>query len=378
MKRLSFLIVLIAVCAWGQETSGQTEVFYDSTRNVIYGTASTTADYNTQFYYGVETNSTMFMGGQYTGSQFGQPTAYLETPASPGYEVVMDTTHIVYAYYTSDTYYWYDPYGYDLIIDDFAPAQEGPTYTIYNWPAPIIVTTVITQIVGDQQSEGRLRAPGTPLDFQAEVKAFIPPLYVNGPEGPCGVGPRQAIYAGDNRLYSRASLAYRGAQFVTLLPQFSGMYNPQSLTGITQRYASDAIAPDGQSLYRDQVLHDCYLLDDQGQASTSGMSINVTNPQSNVMTANFNAAIGNPLEPPGFTPTIAWGLAVQVSQTNPNAPTYAIAGAVTCYPGFEVYIGSQLIFGYIPPNNSVVYLAACLTGINAPVQVSGSGNISGN
>lgn len=106
------------------------------------------------------------------------------------------------------------------------------------------------------------------------------------------------------------------------------------------------------------------------------MSINVNSPQPNVMVANFNASIANPLEPPGFTPTISWGLAVQVSQTDPNAPTYQIAGAVTCYPAFEVYIGPQAIFQYTPPQNSVGYVAGCLTGTYAPVQVSGSGSIS--
>ncbi|HLI83862.1 MAG TPA: hypothetical protein VKV17_08085 [Bryobacteraceae bacterium] len=302
----------------------------------------------------------MFKGGQYTGSQFGQPTAYLETSADPGYEVTMDTTHIVYAYYTSETYYWYDPYGYDLVMNTGEPYEEIPDYTIYIWPAPIVVTTVITQIVGDQQSAASMRAPGTPVDFQLSVKAFIPPLYVDGPEGYCVPSPWLAIYAGDNRSYSRASLAYRGYQFVTLLPQYGGIVNPQSLTGITERYASDAIAPNGQTLYKDTVLHDCYLLDNQGQASSTGMSVNVTQPQSNVMTANFNASIGNPLEPPGFTPTITWGAAVQVSQTNPNAPTYAVSGAATCYPAFEVYIDGQLIYGYTPPSNSVGYLAACL------------------
>ena len=56
MRRILCFLPLIA-CAGllhAQQSSGQTDMFYDSGQNLVYAVASVDADYYTQYYYSVE------------------------------------------------------------------------------------------------------------------------------------------------------------------------------------------------------------------------------------------------------------------------------------------------------------------------------------
>jgi hypothetical protein len=371
-------------CAIAQQTIGQTDVYYDSGRNVVYSVASTTADYNTQYWYTTWATSTMFNGGNYVGIDSQQGTStYLETPATPGYEVVVYTTHIISALYyvyevnyscTVDCYDWYDAYGYQLINNGGNPSSEGPTWTNWTWNAPVIYASVVSQIVVDQQSGGRFRPSGTPYNFDVRLRSFIPPLYVTGPESYCIPYPyKSVLYNGNDRNYDPWSAEYKGHQSVTLVPAYVLAAIPVNDVGITRRYASDALY--GSVLKVDTVFHDCYLLDDVGLASNSGMYQIYGSPGSGQESVQFYGSITNPLTPEGFTPSIDWNVSILVNNSNPSAPTHRITGWSDCFPGWEAYIGNQQIWGNLPMGYDVATITNCLYGFYPPAQISDSGPI---
>jgi hypothetical protein len=63
------------------------------------------------------------------------------------------------------------------------------------------------------------------------------------------------------------------------------------------------------------------------------------------------------------TPPIYWDVTFSISTSNPAYPAYSLQYTHTCYPAFEAYIGSQLVYGYKPSPNNWFYVANCLAGI---------------
>ena len=389
MKFSSLLVpVACCTCAVADQTVGQTDVYYDSGRNVVYAVASTNADYNSQYWYEPWTYTALFNGGQSYNWDSEPASTYVETPAQAGYEVVAETTHtlsVTYQEYqvdtscTADCYDWADVSGYQL-IDNGGDPDWGPTWTVWVWAAPIVYTTVVNQIVVDQQSGGRYRPAGPPATFDLRLRSFIPPLYVVGPEPYCfPFTNKSVLYNGNNRSFDPWSAEYKGHQSVTLVPAGPLALIPVNDVGATERFASDAVyqGPYGQTLKWDSVLHDCFLLDDYGQTDNSLMRQQYFNPGQNQQSVQFSGSITNPLTPDWATPSIDWNVSVRIDNSNAAAPTYGIVGQHDCFPAWEAYIGNQLINSYTPSDYSTATIAGCLSATwpYSPITVNQSGQI---
>jgi hypothetical protein len=116
-------------------------------------------------------------------------------------------------------------------------------------------------------------------------------------------------------------------------------------------------------------------LDDSGQEQNWGMNISYWSPGQGQKGAQFSGSIKNPLTPPDATPAIDWNVSVLANKSNPSAPTYTIAGAHDCFPGWEAYIGQQLIYSYTPSGYDVATIGFCLSGFYPQITVNGSGQI---
>lgn len=98
--RLNSILTLAAcgTCAVAQQTIGETDVYYDSGRNVVYAVGGTSADYDSQYYYSPWVYTALYGDGTYNWDSEPSST-YVETPATPGYQVVAESTHTLSAIY---------------------------------------------------------------------------------------------------------------------------------------------------------------------------------------------------------------------------------------------------------------------------------------
>jgi hypothetical protein len=87
--------------------------------------------------------------------------------------------------------------------------------------------------------------------------------------------------------------------------------------------------------------------------------------------------IKNPLTPDWATPSIDWNVSVRIDNSNPAAPKYGIIGQHDCFPAWEAYIGSKLIYSYPPSDYSATTIAGCLSATwpYNPINVNQSGPI---
>jgi hypothetical protein len=366
-----------------QEMDNQTDLYYDSERNVVVVTASSTVDYNTQYYYTPYVNTTVFnsTGGvawQYPDAW--QPV-YLEIAGAQGDEVIAESTHLLTAeYYTyeitgCDCSDYYDAYGYDLLAGTGDPSVNQPDFSLWVMYAPVIVTNIESQIIQSSASGGRLRPPGPPVNFDVAVRAFIAPLYVHGPEPYCSfLGDAGVLYNGNNRTYNRFSYAYKVHNSVMLLPNIGMGALPVTATGYSKRYQGLALSPDGTTLREDTVLHDCYLLDDGGQEQTFGMNIDLHSYAAQSITTHIYGSASNPLTPPAVTPSIDWDYWVTISTANPVSPQFSMSGSHDCFPAWEAYIGYTLINSYTPSDSSPATITYCLNGYGS-ITVNQSGTV---
>lgn len=381
---ISATVWMLGVSSAGaQQLSGETDLYYDSERNVVVVTASTTTDYNTQYYYLNYVNTTVFNSGGSAGWSFpdpGQPV-YLEVTGNPGDEVIAESTHLLaIQYYTyeitgCDCSDWYDAYGYDLQAGTGNPTVDQPNYNLWVMYAPVIVTNIESQIIESVSSGGRLRPPGNPGNFDVAVRAFIPPLYVHGPEPYCSFpGDAGVLYNGNNRTYNRFSSSYKVHNSVMLLPTIGMGTLKVTAVGFTKRYQGNAVSPDGMSLLEDTVLHDCYLLDDRGQEQNYGLQIDLASYGAQSVTTHIYGSAGNPLTPPALTPTIDWDYWLTISTVNPVSPQYSISGSHDCFPAWEAYIGYMPVDQYWPSDYSPATITYCLSGFGS-VTVNSSGTV---
>lgn len=119
LRHLPFLIlVILSGITHAQTTSGRTDAFYDTGRNVVVATASSTPDYSTQYYYRMRIRTALTKNDwvQATDAwgfsewEIGSGSTYAETSAEPGVEYsavsyhdgVMEyqTYEVVYGCYT--------------------------------------------------------------------------------------------------------------------------------------------------------------------------------------------------------------------------------------------------------------------------------------
>jgi hypothetical protein len=121
------------------------------------------------------------------------------------------------------------------------------------------VARIIEEVFDLGDSGGKQRAPGEAMDFDVAVRSFIPPPWIDGPDG-CGFGGRDVIYKGDKRSFQRLTWDVRTHSAVHLLPDQGsfGLNSKYNLTGQTRRYdKATGLGADGVTVLDDSVLHDC-------------------------------------------------------------------------------------------------------------------------
>lgn len=201
----------------------------------------------------------------------------------------------------------------------------------------------------------KFRVPGAPQDFDVQVRSFIPRPWVDSvfPVDYCGEPYHHVIYNGNGRGFARGSILNVKTHSNLFLRPDAGGQAPASnvyhYTGETERYEkATGLAPDGTTLVRDYVQHDCYKWDDYGWAPSSNLHVEVSgNAGTRLASAHFYGEAANPLV--SGSPPISWDISVSISnQTPPSLPSYTISYTHDCFPAFEVYIGSQMIYGRYP------------------------------
>ena len=395
MTRILRFLPLIA-CAGllhAQQSSGQTDMFYDDGQNLVYAVTSVDADYYTQYYYTVEMQTYITKLGYWLGTwesfgywstDYGSGGAVAVAPGEPGVELTAIsyyygvTRYMTYevVYGCWDCYDWYDAYGYSLIAGTGGP-WEGPTFSVWVWAAPLIIARILEETTDLGDGGAKFRPPGAPQDFDVQVRSFIPAPWVDSvfAVDSCGINPlHQVIYNGNNRGFARGTNYNVKTHSNLFLRPDAGGQAPGSYvyhyTGHTERYEkATGLAPDGITLLRDPVLHDCYKLDDSGFAPTGNLHADVSgNAGARLASAHFYGGAANPLV--FGAPEISWDISVSISNpTPPLLPSYTISYTHDCFPAFEVYIGSQGIHQSSPAGyDPVSDISYCLLGFG---QISG-------
>lgn len=150
---------------------------------------SLSPDYNTQYYYSIEMQTYLDKRGLvqdfgYWTSEWGSGGAVAATTAEPGVEY----TAIAYYYGTvkymtyevvygcGNCYDWYDAYGYQDLISQGGPVWEGPTFSVWVWAAPIIITRVVTEtwMLGDGGAKSR-----TPGQAPVGLRCCLPEFHTS-------------------------------------------------------------------------------------------------------------------------------------------------------------------------------------------------------
>jgi hypothetical protein len=275
----------------------------------------------------------------------------------------------------------YDPFNYDFVEENPGEGTTIPTWYSNVW-ATIVVATIarVASVISLGHNANAMTIPGgNPNTFDLKFRAFIPPAWVRGPD-PCLLVDNSGnlyvanwtIYGGDNRGFDPFSRNYRAhAEGVvsTLTGTWQGgtVYgsgrNPYYDAGITTRYAGDALAPDGFTLYSDYVYHDCHYTDNVFKEDNSHMSGSAQGGSGSV-TVNFYGDVNDQISDLGQnTPGLGYNVTyIIATNSNPAIPAYSFNYSHKCYPAYEAYIGTQQIYGYRPLSNNPFYISGCLFG----------------
>lgn len=207
--------------------------------------------------------------------------------------------------------------------------------------------------------------------FSVQYHAYIPVNYVSGPT-PClfyypGFGPIlwPSIYKGDG-----GSSTYRQMESVQITPAWQNYTNLIRATGETRNYGfgSPANGSTLSSLDEDGP-GDCYLFHASAHAGTGGLFFGASYSGSQA-TIHFYGGTANPLET--GSPEISMDVHTVVNGSNPQAPTAQVYFSHDCYPAHRVTVNGQIVYSYVPPDNSLYFIAQCLYGLG---QVSGQTSI---
>jgi hypothetical protein len=158
---------------------------------------------------------------------------------------------------------------------------------------------------------------------------------------------------------------------VTAVPDAAFNFPPLSDTGQTRNYGFGSPA-NGSTLSsgdEDGIPNDCYLWNAAGQAPHPWIA-SVTYPSAHQALVTFSGTASNPLEPQFGG--IQWSMLVKLDTSNPGAPAATVSYQNTCYPAHEIAVNGQVIYSYIPTNNSTTYIVSCLApGAFGALGVSG-------
>jgi hypothetical protein len=395
MKPLSFLCFLVFLslpACYGQVlTQARTDVYYDSGSNTVYQISSASIDYSTEYYYSLTITSYLRKNGFTAAYGYGSSdggsyaSSYAATPGESG--SFFDTISYYYLQVMYQTYEvlpgcgncydWYDPYDYSYIEQTGDSSSSGPSYSAWTWWPPIVVVRTYTNSIQLGTSGGGAQLPSPPSVFDVKLRSFIPPTWVNGPDTcfSSTYGVQGAVYHGDGRSFNPYTWDVRSHSEVMLVPSEGTGLSPTiyNYTGLSKRYAFDAVQPNG-SLQEDSVLNDCHYLDSEGFASTSNMHVDISG-GAPTAGAHMYGYAQNPVAPlPTLTPSIDWDFTVSISAANPSAPTYNVLLSHDCYPAFELYINNTPVYTRLPTDNNVSTITACLYGFGSisNYQVSGT------
>ena len=261
-------------------TVGRTDVYYDQATNKVYQISSGTLDYNTEYWYSLHISAVLGKNGftvapvaaDSNGTSYA--SAYSETQGETGAVFTASADYYLKAQYqTYETVPgcgscsdWYDPFNYSFVSQRGEVINSGITFSVWVWASPaIVVTRTVTDLIQLGSSGGRVTMPGPKNVFDLTVRAFIPAKFVWGPDmcfqsTATGLNFKSTLYAGDNRDYTPfTGLDYRAMSSIML--SSAGYILPGTTfknTGISKRYAADALQADGKTLKEDTVRHDCY------------------------------------------------------------------------------------------------------------------------
>jgi hypothetical protein len=167
--------------------------------------------------------------------------------------------------------------------------------------------------------------------------AFIPAATISNPgcvAGICAPGSGgYPTFAGDNRgVSSTPGASFRIAQAITVnagLGASSPTISSQNMTGLTIGYdASGQVAA-------------------TGRAPTSGLTESVTRTATGVE-LQINGSAGNPLVPLSVLGPIGQNYTIDLTPLSNGRIQYQVTGDTKFFPGYELYIGNQLINSYNP------------------------------
>lgn len=323
--------------------------------------------------------------------EVGFGSVYLSVTANPGDYIQAITTYAMVIKYTEQQVNpggcgvfcldWFDAYYYGF-MEDNPEGMDIPTFTTTVWAAPIVIAAVhAAKTISLGQNGSSYRVPGGGTVFDLKLRAFIPPAWINGPPvvDNCIAGngtTRSTIYAGDNRGFDPFSTSFRTYSNVTV-----SSFNATALwtyfaAGKTIRYASDAIAPDGYTLYSDSVLHDCHYTDNVVYEQTYDMHSSTGGGNGTVNTHLWGSCTDLASNAQSWAPGIDWDFVVSINTaSNPSIPAYSVTYHHDCYPAHELFIGTQFVYGYKPTSNSSGTVAGCLAGF-APVSGTTVGTVN--
>jgi hypothetical protein len=217
------------------------------------------------------------------------------------------------------------------------------------------------------------------VEFTVRMRAFIPLPVVTAPipltpctfdiipvPGEPGFVPlqRSLLLMGDGRGFSSAADASFRIQSVTVVnteKKYSGggLISDTPSTGLSRNFAEDAVydgslGPDDL----DNVLHDCHLLDDQGQADTSNITGTVTRLSDDKIKVHLSGEKADPLFL--IAADIEWELDLTIDNSG-SQTEYKLEGSKKGFPAYEMYINDQPVSGFnsmpAPPTGSIPFVA---------------------
>lgn len=251
--------------------------------------------------------------------------------------------------------------------------------------APIIVEVArAASVIASGRNGTSVKAPGAQDVFALKTRAFIPAAWVRGVGFPgdfcvdSNGTIRNVLYAGDNRSYDPFLLSYRAESKVAVSASFGAAVGDRPLyaAGTTTRYSDDAVGIDGYTLRGDYVYGDCHLTDYVKQGSVDANTI-VNSGGYGIVNAELVANGTNVATTfPDWTPPFHYDFTYTINAvSNPSIPAWTLQYNHKCFPAYEAYIGTQLVYGYKPKHYDAATISYCLAG-GGPVNGSALGTVN--
>jgi len=184
--------------------------------------------------------------------------------------------------------------------------------------------------------------------YDITVSAFIPfanalPPLVGVTATPCS-SLLPALALGENRGFQANATSFRLRQTAKVAPRLASIFVTPPTRGTSA----------SSSAKQTQTTCTC-------QNSNSGMQVpTATRISKDTVRIDFVASGATCLTPPLVTPTIDWCFSIVLTDPETGSATYEISGGNDNFPAYEVYVGGQLIHGFMPSaNNALLLIGDC-------------------